>query len=187
MEETRTTRGIGRIKRVLVDPGSSANIIRSGVIEQQGLLSQINTIPRILHGFNMIGEETKGEITLQINTSGTTQSTKFQVIDGNMRYNALLGRPWIHDMRTVPSNLHQVVRFPTRNGITTIYGEQRAAKEMFAVHHEASTPTHSASNEEKSMQTGGDDEEDFFDPRTFVAPEESLRPNQRSKNWSRPF
>ncbi|XP_019238185.1 PREDICTED: uncharacterized protein LOC109236839 [Nicotiana attenuata] len=95
-----------RIKRVLVDPSSSANIIRSGVIEQLGLLSQINTVPRILHSFNMIEEETKGEITLPINTSGMTQSTKFQVIDGDMRYNALLGRPWIHDMRAAPSTLH---------------------------------------------------------------------------------
>ncbi|XP_019238064.1 PREDICTED: uncharacterized protein LOC109218175 [Nicotiana attenuata] len=153
-----------RIKRVLVDPGSSANVIRSGVIEQLGLLSQISTVPRILHGFNMIGEETKGEIPLPINTSGTTQSTKFQVIDGDMRYNALLGRPWIHDMRVVPSTLHQVVKFPTKNGITTIHGEQRTAREMFAVHREPSTPAHSASNKEESMQTVGDDEEDFFAP-----------------------
>ncbi|XP_019246334.1 PREDICTED: uncharacterized protein LOC109225985 [Nicotiana attenuata] len=49
-----------RIKRVLVDPGILTNIFRSGVIEQLGLLSQINTIPRILHGFNMTGEEMKG-------------------------------------------------------------------------------------------------------------------------------
>nr|XP_009793047.1 PREDICTED: uncharacterized protein LOC104239974 [Nicotiana sylvestris]XP_016508617.1 PREDICTED: uncharacterized protein LOC107826176 [Nicotiana tabacum] len=66
-----------RIKCVLVDPGSSANIIRSEVGKQLGLLDQVVPIPRILHGFNMIGEATKGEITLPINTSGTTQNTEF--------------------------------------------------------------------------------------------------------------
>ncbi|XP_019251290.1 PREDICTED: uncharacterized protein LOC109230222 [Nicotiana attenuata] len=44
---------------------------------------------------------------------------------------------------------------------------------MFAIHREPLTPAHSASHEEKSMQTIRDDEEDFFAPRTFVAPEES--------------
>nr|XP_016442633.1 PREDICTED: uncharacterized protein LOC107768042 [Nicotiana tabacum] len=82
------------VKRVLVDPGSTTNIIRSEVVEQLGLLNQVVPIPRILHGFNMIGEVTKGEITLPINTSGAIQNTEFQVIDGDMRYNALLGRPW---------------------------------------------------------------------------------------------
>nr|XP_016486153.1 PREDICTED: uncharacterized protein LOC107806503 [Nicotiana tabacum] len=82
-----------RIKRIFVDPGSSANIIKSEVVEQLGLLNQVVTVPRILHGFNIIGKVTKGEITLLINISGAIQSTEFQVIDGDMRYNALTGRP----------------------------------------------------------------------------------------------
>nr|XP_009802102.1 PREDICTED: uncharacterized protein LOC104247715 [Nicotiana sylvestris]XP_016459873.1 PREDICTED: uncharacterized protein LOC107783420 [Nicotiana tabacum] len=176
-----------RIKRVLVDLGSSDNIIRSEVIEQLGLLNQIVSIPRILHGFNMIGEEMKGEITLPINTSVTTQSTEFQVIDDNMRYNALLGRPWIHNIRAVPTTLHQVIRFLTRDGITTIHGEQRAAREMFAVHHETPTPIHSASNDEKSMQTLGDDQEDFFAPELSSPLKNQMQPSRQSKNWSKPF
>ncbi|XP_070025409.1 uncharacterized protein [Nicotiana sylvestris] len=82
-----------RIKRIFVDPGSSTNIIKSEVVEQLGLLNQVVTIPRILHDFNIIGKVTKGEITLLINISGAIQSTEFQVIDGDMRYNALTGRP----------------------------------------------------------------------------------------------
>nr|XP_016478346.1 PREDICTED: uncharacterized protein LOC107799720 [Nicotiana tabacum] len=94
-----------RITHMLVDPGSSANIIRSEVVEQLGLLNQVVPIPRILHSFNMIGEVTKGEITLPINTSGAIQNTEFQVIDDDMRYNALLGRPWIHNMWAALSTL----------------------------------------------------------------------------------
>nr|XP_009761486.1 PREDICTED: uncharacterized protein LOC104213654 [Nicotiana sylvestris] len=64
-----------RIKRVLVDPGISVNIIKSEVVEQLGLLNQVVPTPRVLHGFNMVGEEMKGEIVLLIDTSGTTQNT----------------------------------------------------------------------------------------------------------------
>nr|XP_016461826.1 PREDICTED: uncharacterized protein LOC107785113 [Nicotiana tabacum] len=140
-----------RIKHVLMDPGSSVNIIGSEVVEQLGLLDQVIPTPRVLHGFNMIREETKREITLPINTSGTTQNTEFQVIDGDMRYNALLGRPWIHNIRAVPSTLHQVIRFPTRDGVTTIHGEKQAAKEIFVVHDEMPTSTCPASDEEGSV------------------------------------
>nr|XP_009794827.1 PREDICTED: uncharacterized protein LOC104241578 [Nicotiana sylvestris] len=159
-----------RIKRVLVDPGSSANIIILEVVEQLGLLNQVALIPRVLHGFNMTGEVTKGEITLPIDTSGVIQNTEFQVIDGNMRYNALPGRPWIHSMRAVSSTLHQVIKFPTRDGITTIHGEQHVAKEMFAVHYEALNPH---IPEDRNTQAPENDEKDFFAPQTFIAPKES--------------
>ncbi|XP_059310120.1 uncharacterized protein LOC132061295 [Lycium ferocissimum] len=95
-----------RIKRVLIDPGSSANIIRWRVIEQLGLLDQVVPAIRVLNGFNIACETTKGEITLPISMAGTTQQTKFYVIEGDMGYNALLGRPWIHLVRAVPSTMH---------------------------------------------------------------------------------
>ncbi|XP_059285933.1 uncharacterized protein LOC132039474 [Lycium ferocissimum] len=121
------------VKRILIDPGSSANIIRWKVVEQLSMLDQIVPTTRVLNGFNMACETTKGEITLPVNTAGVVQHTKFYVIDGEMKYNALLGRPWIHMMRAVPSTLHQLLKFPTPDGIKKIQGEQLAAKEMFAV------------------------------------------------------
>nr|XP_016485636.1 PREDICTED: uncharacterized protein LOC107806036 [Nicotiana tabacum] len=132
-----------RIKRVLVDPGSSANVIRSKVVEQLGLLDQIVPASRVLHGFNMASEVTKGEITLLFDMFVTVQNTKFHIIDGEMRYNTLLGMLWIHNRRAVPSTLHQMIKFPTKYGITTIYGEQHVEKEMFAVYQEAPSPIHS--------------------------------------------
>ncbi|XP_019258614.1 PREDICTED: uncharacterized protein LOC109236836 [Nicotiana attenuata] len=122
------------IRRVLVDPGSSANVIRSKVIEQLGLLDQIVPASRVLHGFDMAGEITKGEISLSVDMSGTVQNTKFHVIGCDMRYNALLGKRRIHSMRALPSTLHQMTKYPTKDSITTIYGEQHAAKEMCAVY-----------------------------------------------------
>nr|XP_016452676.1 PREDICTED: uncharacterized protein LOC107777202 [Nicotiana tabacum] len=142
-----------QIKRVLVDPSSLANVIRSKVVEQLGLLYQIVPNSRVLNGFNMAGEAMKGEITLLVNMSGVVQDAKFHVIRGNMRYNALLGRPWIHNMRAVPSTLHQMMKFPIDDGIKTVYGEHHAAKEIFAVHWEASNSIHSSSEESGGRQT----------------------------------
>nr|XP_016456925.1 PREDICTED: uncharacterized protein LOC107780840 [Nicotiana tabacum] len=128
---------------------------------------------RVLNDFNMAGEVMKVEITLPVVMSGTVQNTKFYIISSDVRYNALLGRPWIHNMREVPSTLHQMMKFPTKEGIKTVYGEHHAAKEMFAVHWEASNPIHSTSEVSRSVQTLEGDEEDFLTPRTFVAPKES--------------
>ncbi|XP_070034718.1 uncharacterized protein [Nicotiana tomentosiformis] len=76
--------------------------------------------------------------------------TKFYVIKGDMRYNALLGSPWIHNMRAVPSTLHQALKFPTPDGVKAVYREQPAAKEMFAV--EEVTPTSTVSTSKGPIQ-----------------------------------
>nr|XP_016492328.1 PREDICTED: uncharacterized protein LOC107811851 [Nicotiana tabacum] len=82
-----------QVKCVLMDPCSSANVIRSGEVEQLGLLDRIIPASHVLHGLNMTGKVTKGEITLPVDTSGMVQNLKFHVINGDIRYNALLGRP----------------------------------------------------------------------------------------------
>ncbi|XP_070010415.1 uncharacterized protein [Nicotiana sylvestris] len=142
-----------QIKHVLVDPGNLANIIRSRVVEQLGLLEQIMHASRVVNGLNMVSETTKVVITLPVNVVGTTQNVKFHVIEGDMRYNALLRKPWIHCMRAVPSTLHQMIKFPMNDGIKTVYGEQHAAREMFVVHDVAPASMPSTSKEPKDKQT----------------------------------
>ncbi|XP_070055403.1 uncharacterized protein [Nicotiana tomentosiformis] len=130
-----------RVKRVLIDPGSSSNIIRSRVVEQLGLHDQIVPAVRVLNGFNMACETTKGEISLPVNTAETIQEIKLCVIEGDIRYNALFGRPWIHNMRAVPSTLHQVLKFPTLGGIKIVYGEQPTTNKIFTVNEVISVST----------------------------------------------
>ncbi|XP_059281285.1 uncharacterized protein LOC132034979 [Lycium ferocissimum] len=132
--------------------GSSATIIRWRVIEQLGLLDQIMPAIRVLNGFNMACETTKGEINLPINTTGTTQQTKFYVIEGDMGYNALLGRPWIHLMKVSLSTMHQALKFSTSEGIKTVHGEQQAAKKMFAVEKSVTTTMMPEWNEGESAK-----------------------------------
>ncbi|XP_059290643.1 uncharacterized protein LOC132044167, partial [Lycium ferocissimum] len=79
-----------QVKRILVDSGSSANIIQWRVVEQLRLLDQIVPVARVLSGFNMASETMKGEMSLPVNIDGTIQQTVFYVIEGDMKYNALL-------------------------------------------------------------------------------------------------
>ncbi|XP_060182361.1 uncharacterized protein LOC132612029 [Lycium barbarum] len=149
---------VSHVKRIFIDPGSSANIIRWKVVEQLGLLDQIVPATRVRNEFNIACETTKGEITLLVNTTGIVQHTKFYVIDGEMRYNTLLGRPWLHIMRALPSTLHQMLKFPTSEGVNIIHGEKPAAKEMFAVEEAVQT-------RKKAMHEGAEDANEIKDAK----------------------
>lgn len=51
--------------------------------------------------------------------------TPYQVIDLDLPYNILLGRPWIHNMQVVPSTYHQCLKFPYEGHKITIRGDSQ--------------------------------------------------------------
>ncbi|KAJ9535840.1 hypothetical protein OSB04_un001005 [Centaurea solstitialis] len=89
---------------VLVDGGCSANVIFADILKIMGI-ERSNIVRRTttLIGFNGDTTSTLGEIILPIFAKGINKQTKFNVIDCPSAYNAILGRPWIHDMKVVPS------------------------------------------------------------------------------------
>ncbi|XP_070013450.1 uncharacterized protein [Nicotiana sylvestris] len=48
---------------------------------------------------------------------------EFQVLDVAVSYNLLLGRPWIHAAKAVPSTLHQMVKFEWDRQEIVVHGE----------------------------------------------------------------
>ena len=50
-------------------------------------------------------------------------------MDINPSYNCLLGRPWMHFVETVPSSLHQKLKFMIDDKVVTI----RAEEEMITI------------------------------------------------------
>ncbi|XP_070034870.1 uncharacterized protein [Nicotiana tomentosiformis] len=73
-----------KIKRVLVDPGSSANIIQWRVLEQAKLTGSIISATKLLVGFNLASVTTRGEILLLTNDEGVMKTTLFEVVDGDV-------------------------------------------------------------------------------------------------------
>ncbi|XP_070045806.1 uncharacterized protein [Nicotiana tomentosiformis] len=108
------------VKRVLIDPCSSVNIILLRVLNEMLMGDRVVPKARSLSGFDNSSVITEGKIELSTYTYGVIKETKFQVIDTDMVYNVILGRPWIHDMDVVPSTLHQVIKFPSKWGIQQI-------------------------------------------------------------------
>ncbi|XP_059310111.1 uncharacterized protein LOC132061285 [Lycium ferocissimum] len=125
--------GSCQVKRVMIGPGSSANILLWKVVEEMGLLEKVMPAARTLSGFNMSSEITKGDIDLLVKADVVVKMTKFYVIGGDMQYNAIFGRPWLCDMKVVPSTLHLLLKYPTPDGIKKIQGAQLASREMFAI------------------------------------------------------
>ena len=52
----------------------------------------------------------------------------FIVVNSFSPYTAILGRPWIHAMRAIPSTLHVKVKLQTEHGIATVRGNQQVAR-----------------------------------------------------------
>nr|XP_016451225.1 PREDICTED: uncharacterized protein LOC107775929 [Nicotiana tabacum] len=72
-------------------------------------------------------------ILLLTDAEGITKMALFEEVDGDMGYNIILGRPWLHEMKAVPSTYHHMLKFPTPEGIKQIRGDQPAAREINAI------------------------------------------------------
>nr|XP_016434368.1 PREDICTED: uncharacterized protein LOC107760775 [Nicotiana tabacum] len=122
-----------KIKRVRVDPWSSANIIQLRILEQSKLTRSIIPATKLLVGFNLASVTTQEEILLPTNAEGVIKTTLFKVVDRDMGYNIILGRPWLYEIKVVPSTYHQLLKFLTPEGIKQIKGDQLARREMNAI------------------------------------------------------
>ncbi|KAH6761645.1 hypothetical protein C2S52_019078 [Perilla frutescens var. hirtella] len=120
------------IKRTLIDNGSSSNVIflstlKGMQVEETDIVKRSTT----LIGFSGEHKTTLGEITLPTYIEGLNLLTKFQVIDAPSAYNVIMGRPWIHELRAVPSTYHQIMKFPTPWGVRSVRGEQISSRECY--------------------------------------------------------
>lgn len=102
-----------RIKRILVDNGSSTNVVFLSAHKEMNIdEAHIHRRSTILVGFSGEQKFTLRDITLPVYAARVNLHITFVVLDSPSSYNVILGRPWIHDMRAVPSTFHQVIRFP---------------------------------------------------------------------------
>jgi hypothetical protein len=118
------------VKRVLIDQGSFAEVMYQELYEKLGLgKSDLSEFSSLVFGFSGESIVPVGKTTLPVLAGPINLQTEFIVVQAPSPYNAIMGRSWLHKMRAIPSTLHQKLRFPTRDGVMEISGDQVAAKQ----------------------------------------------------------
>ncbi|XP_070017117.1 uncharacterized protein [Nicotiana sylvestris] len=112
----------------MVDGGSSVDVCPLSTLPSM----KINT-DRIRHSnvhiraFDGSARDTMGEINLTMTIGPVDFEIVFQVVDMVTSYNFLLGRPWIHTARAVPSTLHQMLKFEHDGQEIIVHGEDESS------------------------------------------------------------
>ncbi|XP_028103434.1 uncharacterized protein LOC114302590 [Camellia sinensis] len=121
------------IKRILIDQGSSVEIMYYDAFKQMKLEDKdLAPATSPLVGFNSQPEWPVGKIILLVKAGSVTKQVEFWVLKVPSTYNLILGRGWLNAMQAVASTYHQVLRFPAPNGqIEEVWGDQVMAKQCF--------------------------------------------------------
>ena len=126
------------VKRILVDPGSSADLLQVAVIKQMGFIpSSLENPRRILSGFNGSSTTSLRDITLPVQAGPVILNVLFSVVKDLSPFNVILGRTWLHGMKVIPSTYHQMVNVITQDGQIDLYGSQLAARQCYQIAREA--------------------------------------------------
>ncbi|XP_024026719.1 uncharacterized protein LOC112093118 [Morus notabilis] len=123
--------------RILVDNGSSVDLLYSDCLEKMGIRKeQLEKTSRPLYGFTEDSVIPQGTIRLPIiageKPRQTTIMANFVVIKGGSQYNAVIGRPTLQALRAITSVYHQKVKFPTPNGVSEMKSNPYEARVAYS-------------------------------------------------------
>ena len=123
-------------RRILVDNGSSTNIIYLSAFQQLKLdPGRLRPFESPLISFSGDKVYPKGIVTLTV-TLGSylrqlTRQLDFLVVNCPSLYNVIIGRPTLNHQKAATPTYCLKVKFPTENGVGEIKGDQVLARECY--------------------------------------------------------
>ncbi|XP_077215929.1 uncharacterized protein LOC143850584 [Tasmannia lanceolata] len=113
-----------RVPEVLVDNESALNVCPLSTAVTLGF-GPNNFIPseQGILAYDGTRRDVIGILATDIEIGGETFEVEFQVLDIKTSFFLLLGRPWLHNVRVIPSTLHQKLKFVRNNKVITVRGD----------------------------------------------------------------
>ena len=113
------------VAKVLIDNGSSLNVMPKATLDKLAFYaSHLRPSSTVVWAFDDSRRDVRWEINLPIQIEPHICQITFQVMDINLAYYCLLGRPWIHSVGVVPSILHQKLKFVVEGQLIIVSGEE---------------------------------------------------------------
>ncbi|XP_055961892.1 uncharacterized protein LOC130015559 [Mercurialis annua] len=124
------------IERILINEGSAVNLMTNVAYKMLGgTASRLRRVPIPLSGLGGPSINLLGAVTLEVVIGPERGINKkvmslFNIVDMELTYNAILGRPFLHDSAAVTSIRALAMKIPTEKGVVMLRGDQNIAKQM---------------------------------------------------------
>lgn len=130
--------GDNLIRKVLVDSGSSADIVFTHCWDRmkvQGHEPKSCPHDRPLYGFGHNAVPVSGTVKIPVRfgtfRSSITKETKFYIVNTHSAYNMIMGRPTLAALQAIISIMHLKMKFPTPKGTGEARGDTAAARACY--------------------------------------------------------
>ncbi|XP_016173894.1 uncharacterized protein LOC107616449 [Arachis ipaensis] len=127
------------VRKVLLDPGSSADVLFYSTFQKMKLSDNIlQSTGGDLVGFSGERVPILGSVWLQTTLGehplSKTYDIQYLVVDCFSPYNLILGRPFVNKFGAIVSTVHLCVKFPLQDDqVVTIHGDHKEARQCYNI------------------------------------------------------